>query len=167
MDSEAYSKTIEKMMHSDNVSPIMKKVLEKEMNRAKSTASKSKSACTKEEMELRKEEESLISQANDAIQSVENGLRDDSYPAFLQPLMKKILEKMKSIRDGAVKDMKTRDGVEEVKQVNRTEGEKMKSKADPGEKSSDESVQSSEFMKSLNQRKASHSDILVQSLKRS
>ena len=75
MDSEAYSKTIEKMMHSDNVSPIMKKVLEKELHRAKNTSKASESAFTNDEVkemnEWMKEEKSLIDQASDAIQNVD------------------------------------------------------------------------------------------------
>lgn len=41
-DSEIYRKTIEKMLHSKDVSPLMKKVLEKEMKQAKVSGSEEK-----------------------------------------------------------------------------------------------------------------------------
>ena len=41
MDGEAYERTIEKLLNSDDVSPIMKKVLEKELHRAKGKPEKS------------------------------------------------------------------------------------------------------------------------------
>ena len=167
----------------------MKKVLEKEMHRANNTSKASEPAFTNEEMkemnEWMKEEKSLIDQASDAIQSVEKGLKDGSFPVYLQPFVKKALVKMKSIRDRALKnlkDMKTSEsvegkkGIKGVQQVERAEGVKgsegiegvkMKSGAETGKRPSDqsnsESMHSSDFMKSLKQGKANHSDILVQS----
>ena len=85
-DSEIYRKTIEKMLHSKDVSPLMKKVLEKEMKQAKGSAS---------------EEEALLHQADKAIQDLESGLKDGSIPAFLKPFAEGVLPKMCSIRDRA------------------------------------------------------------------
>lgn len=85
-DSEIYRKTIEKMLHSKDVSPLMKKVLEKEMKQAKVSAS---------------DEEALLHQADKAIQDLESGLKDGSIPSFLKPFAEGVLPKMRSIRDRA------------------------------------------------------------------
>lgn len=134
MDSEAYSKTIEKMMHSDNVSPIMKKVLEKEMHRAKSSSKSADTVFTEEEVkemnEWMKEEKSLIDQVSEAIQSVEKGLKDGLYPTYLRPIIEKALPKMKSIRDRALKNLKDMkksegaEGIESIEEVKGVEGAK-------------------------------------------
>ena len=85
-DSEIYRKTIEKMLHSKDVSPLMKKVLEKEMKQAKVSGS---------------EEKELLHQADKAIHDLESGLKDGSIPSFLKPFAEGVLPKMRSIRDRA------------------------------------------------------------------
>jgi len=113
-------------------------------------------------------------------------LKDGSFPVYLRPFVKKALVKMKSIRDRALKnlkDMKTSEDVEakegseeiqqveEVKRVEEAKGVTTKLGAEtgkkPSEQSNSESMHSSDFMKSLKQGKANHSDILVHSFVRS
>ena len=74
------------MLHSKDVSPLMKKVLEKEMKQAKVSGS---------------EEKELLHQADKAIHDLESGLKDGSIPSFLKPFAEGVLPKMRSIRDRA------------------------------------------------------------------
>lgn len=132
-------------MNSEDVSPLLKKVLEKELRRSK--ANESVKAVKEEGKKLSKEdkevkdwfagEEMIIKQATEAIENMENAIKSDTCPELLKPFGKSLIERMKKLRSNAQKNIKEME--EEIAQEAKeeTEGAAATMK---GEKSVEEEV---------------------------
>lgn len=141
-DSEAYSKTIEKMMNSEDVSPIMKKVLEKEMHRAKkgehsgAPSKKSSESLSKEEEEVNQwlsSEEMIVKQATEAINSLERSLESTSCPEFMKPFARSLIKRMKKLKGEAqsnIREVEEEMGVKSEESVGVKSEESVTSKGE-------------------------------------
>ena len=118
-------------MNSEDISPIMKKVLEKEMQRAKAGDSKVKpsikegkakplSAEEKEAEEMSEwlvSEEAIIKQATEVMENLKNSIEKDACPEFLKPTARYLIKRMEKIINQAKKN------IEEVSEVTSTKTE--------------------------------------------
>lgn len=99
-------------MNSEDVSPIMKRVLEKEMHRAKMNEPvdpPKPAAMSKEEEEVSEwiaSEENIAKQATEAIESLERSLESDACPEFMKPWVKKLINKMKKLKGDAQENIR-------------------------------------------------------------
>ena len=131
---DEYDETVRRMLNSDKVSPIMRKVLEKEMkkieerakamNEAQETASGVKkkdfwkwfeeeeggggSEAAKGESKGAAQEsdftEQVLKQGESAIKALEKELKDGTIPPFLRPVAQQMLEKLKSLQASVQND---------------------------------------------------------------
>ena len=118
-------------MNSEDISPIMKKVLEKEMQRAKAGDSKVKpsikegkakplSAEEKEAEEMSEwlvSEEAIIKQATEVMENLKNSIEKDACPEFLKPTARYLIKRMEKIINQAKKN------IEEMSEVTSTKTE--------------------------------------------
>lgn len=118
-------------MNSEDISPIMKKVLEKEMQRAKAGDSKVKptikegkakplSAEEKEAKEMSEwlvSEEAVIKQATEVMDNLKNSIETDACPEFLKPSARFVIKRMEKIINQAKKN------IEEMGEVTSTKTE--------------------------------------------
>ena len=118
-------------MNSEDISPIMKKVLEKEMQRAKAGDSKVKpsikegkakplSAEEKEAEEMSEwlvSEEAVIKQATEVMENLKNSIETDACPEFLKPSARFVIKRMEKIINQAKKN------IEEMGEVTSTKTE--------------------------------------------
>ena len=118
-------------MNSEDISPIMKKVLEKEMQRAKAGDSKVKpsikegkakplSAEEKEAEEMSEwlvSEEAVIKQATEVMENLKNSIEKDACPEFLKPTARYLIKRMEKIINQAKKN------IEEMSEVTSTKTE--------------------------------------------
>lgn len=118
-------------MNSEDISPIMKKVLEKEMQRAKAgdskinpTIKKGKakplSAEEKEAKEMSEwlvSEEAVIKQATEVMENLKNSIETDACPEFLKPSARFVIKRMEKIINQAKKN------IEEMGEVTSTKTE--------------------------------------------
>lgn len=158
-------------MNSEDVSPLLKKVLEKEMHRSK--ANESVEAIKQEGKRLSKEdkevkdwfagEEMIIKQATEAIDNMEKAIKSDTCPELLKPFGKSLIERMKQLRSNAQKNIKemeeeiaqeAREGTQAEGTASRMKGEKS---VEEEVKKVEEGVRSSESVKSTKDGKAASS----------
>ena len=142
---DKYNETVRRMLNSREVSPIMKKVLEKEMRkieeRAQSSKKASEAASGAKKSEFWKESESkgsasakgdgkgsqqepgfteqTMKQSENSIKELERELEDGTIPPFLRPLAQQLLDKLRSLQESV------QDGLQDEKKSN----EQTKSKA--------------------------------------
>ena len=135
---DKYNETVRRMLNSGEVSPIMRKVLEKEMRKIEERAQSSKKASEAvsgvKKSEFWKESESkgsaaakgdgkgsqqepsfteqTLKQGENAIKELERELEDGTIPPFLRPLAQQLLDKLRSLQESV------QDGLQDEKKSN-------------------------------------------------
>ena len=121
---EKYNETVRRMLNSGEVSPIMRKVLEKEMKKIEERAqlgkksqetasgekksgfwreneskgSKAAEGDSEESQQFSDFTEQVLRQGESSINALEKELRDGTIPSFLRPLAQQLLDKLKSLQ---------------------------------------------------------------------
>ena len=121
---EKYNETVRRMLNSGEVSPIMRKVLEKEMKKIEERAqlgkksqetasgekksgfwreneskgSKAAEGNSEESQQFSDFTEQALRQGESSINALEKELKDGTIPSFLRPLAQQLLDKLKSLQ---------------------------------------------------------------------
>ena len=121
---EKYNETVRRMLNSGEVSPIMRKVLEKEMKKIEERAqlgkksqetasgekksgfwreneskgSKAAEGNSEESQQFSDFTEQALRQGESSINALEKELRDGTIPSFLRPVAQQLLDKLKSFQ---------------------------------------------------------------------
>lgn len=121
---EKYNETVRRMLNSGEVSPIMRKVLEKEMKKIEERAqlgkksqetasgekksgfwreneskgSKAAEGDSEESQQFSDFTEQALRQGESSINALEKELKDGTIPSFLRPLAQQLLDKLKSLQ---------------------------------------------------------------------
>lgn len=121
---EKYNETVRRMLNSDEVSPIMRKVLEKEMKKIEERAqlgkksqetasgekksgfwreneskgSKAAEGDGEESQQFSDFTEQALRQGESSINALEKELKDGTIPSFLRPLAQQLLDKLRSLQ---------------------------------------------------------------------
>ena len=143
---EKYNETVRRMLNSGEVSPIMRKVLEKEMKKIEERAqlgkksqetasgekksgfwreneskgSKAAEGNSEESQQFSDFTEQALRQGESSINALEKELKDGTIPSFLRPVAQQLLDKLKSLQASV------RSGVqqeEKEKRSNKSTGE--------------------------------------------
>ena len=121
---EKYNETVRRMLNSGEVSPIMRKVLEKEMKKIEERAQSSKKSQeavsggrksgfwreneskgskaaegdSEEVQQFSDFTEQVLKQGESSINALEKELKDGTIPSFLRPLAQQLLDKLRSLQ---------------------------------------------------------------------